>query len=137
MFPILRSETPPPCVGKSWLFDSTDPGCHVEAAKLCRACPMIQECRVLLAKAREASSQESGHGPQGTWAGEAVGKATTHAQRRANEEAMFTDEEALAASRGYKRGDRDDRSKIGARVYERRRLAAQSDRKREQRARAA
>lgn len=124
----------PPCAGKYWLFDSTDPGDHVEAAKLCRTCPMLQECRGILDAARKASSTEAGHGPQGTWAGQPVGKATTQAHRQATEDAMFSIEEAREASREYKRGVMTDRNRIGARVHERRRMAAQRDRKRAQRA---
>lgn len=119
------------CYGRHELFDSTDPGDHMEAAKLCRACPLLETCKGLLKAAREATSQESGHGPEGTWAGEAVGKSTTRTVRQATEDAMFTDTEASDAARAYKRGDRTDRNKIGARVYQRRLVKRQQERKAE------
>ena len=119
------------CYGRHDLFDSTDPGDHMEAAKLCRQCPLLQTCRGLLKAAREATTQESGHGPQGTWAGEAVGKATTRAHRMAIEETMFSEVEANDAAAEYKRGIRTDRNRIGARVYQRRLVQRQRERRAE------
>ena len=98
------------CVGKSWLFDSTDIRDHEQAAKLCAACPVREWCREQAA----ALSQ-----PVGTWAGVRYG-ATTLSSRMAIEDAMFSDDDARAAHAAWFRGVRDDRTHIGERVYQRR-----------------
>lgn len=50
-----------PCRGRSWLFDSTDPADHAEAAAACRTCPAILDCARLVADTPA---------PEGTWAGQ-------------------------------------------------------------------
>lgn len=69
--------TTTPCVGKSELFDSRDLNDHHEAKRLCRSCPVINECAQLLAAAREAATGGPDCGPQGTWAGKFVGRPET------------------------------------------------------------
>lgn len=116
---LTLAEIVPPCAGKWDLFDSTDLADHEEAVQLCAACPMKLECRIMLETARAVA--DSGGRPTGTWAGTLVGSARVKAERMAVEEAMFTDEQALAAHRAHKAGRRDKQTRIGERVYERRR----------------
>lgn len=66
-----------PCVGKSQLFDSTDPTDHAIAASLCRTCPVINECAQLLADAQATSPAGRECRPQGTWAGQLIGEPPT------------------------------------------------------------
>ena len=57
----------------------------------------------------------------GTWAGRNQGsEGVSQTQRHAIEDAMFTDDEALAAHNAFRRGDTSDRAVIGDRVYGRR-----------------
>lgn len=67
-----------PCVGRSWLWDSTDFWEHQEAAAKCHECPAIDACRRLLAEVQADVSpamRAAGGGATGTWAGELVGKS--------------------------------------------------------------
>lgn len=50
----------PPCIGKQELFDSTHINDHRKAARLCRGCPIKDDCLAL------ALSEPS---PVGTWGG--------------------------------------------------------------------
>lgn len=117
----------PPCHGKSALFDSTDATSHLEAVALCHACPLIDECRDLLADTRRLWGAGENYGPRGTWAGEFIGKAdplTLRARdprRIAAEDAMFTTDSARVAHAAYQRGERDARTQMGERCYQRNR----------------
>lgn len=119
-------DTTPPCAGRWDLFDSTDRRVHEEAADLCATCPMQLECWDILQATQEAS--HVGGRPSGTWAGQLIG-GDTRAQQFAEEDARFSVEEANAAHGRYQKGDRDDETKTGARVYERRRAKAARIRK--------
>ena len=71
----LRDFTGARCKGLWWMFDSTDPATHREAAALCRECPVRRECRAYLDDVTTASAGvSSGGGPSGTWAGLMVSK---------------------------------------------------------------
>lgn len=111
----------PLCVGKWELFDSRDPEDHVQASRICAACPVVDWCADLLAEtAAAAHTKESG--PQGTWAGELVSrglKTARNPMRVAAEDAMFSFKQARTAHADWCRGDRSDRSRIGERVYQR------------------
>lgn len=63
----------PPCAGKWELFDSVDLAAHLEAKALCEACPVLDWCVAQLRRAFE-NVEYQGYGPQGTWAGQYVGK---------------------------------------------------------------
>jgi hypothetical protein len=114
--------TIPPC-GKHVLFDSTHPACHVEARALCLECPMLALCRDRLDAARKDALSGKDYGPQGTWAGQLVGAGPriTAARARA-EEAMFTGDELRAGHSAYVRGDRDERTRMAERIYQRKRV---------------
>jgi hypothetical protein len=63
------------CTGLSWMFDSTDPATHLEAAKLCAECPVQAECgEHFLAVRAACSGVAHGGGPSGTWAGRLISK---------------------------------------------------------------
>jgi hypothetical protein len=67
-----------PCVGRPWLWDSTDWWDHQAAAAECHKCPAIDACRNLLAEVQGEISpamRAAGGGCSGTWAGELVGKS--------------------------------------------------------------
>lgn len=112
------------CIGKWWLFDSTNPGDHLEARELCAACPMRRECQ------ETADRFQRGPGGmsvlEGTWGGRLYG-STARARMR-DEETMFTQDEARAAHAAWERADPQDRNRsgvgdrivIGERVYQRR-----------------
>lgn len=117
----------PPCAGRSALFDSTFPTDHAEAAAICRACPLIDGCRELLAETRRAWGSGENYGPRGTWAGELIGKTdplslgARDPRRIAAEDAMFTPTTARAAHAAYQAGDRSDHTRLGERYYQRHR----------------
>lgn len=105
------------CVGKWWLFDSTNPSDHLEARELCAGCPMRLECSQTVATTQ---------GAEGTWAGRLYG-ATARARRK-YEDTQFTDEEARAAHAAWTRAKPSQRTRFGVgdrvvtgeRVYQRR-----------------
>lgn len=109
----------PLCVGRWWLFDSTDSLDHDQAAKLCRACPVRQWCDERAAVLY--ANRSSGCRPlTGTWAGHLYGAPKQDPGRLAREEAMFTNDDARMAHTAWNRGERNDRTRIGERVYQRR-----------------
>lgn len=111
-----------PCSGKSRLFDSTLISDHMEAAKLCAACPMVPTCQARLEESLAAWSGRSGK-PEGTWAGQLViaGKvATDRVMRVAQEERLFSAEDARRAHAAFWRGERGDWVEAGERTYQRR-----------------
>jgi hypothetical protein len=66
-----------PCIGRWWLFESTDWEDHQEAAAECAKCPAIEACERLLAGVQADISpamRAAGGGASGTWAGMLVGK---------------------------------------------------------------
>lgn len=63
----MNTDTPPPCVGKAWLFDAIDVRSHEQARAICSTCPVIVACRGRLREV-QASSMPA-YGPEGTWAG--------------------------------------------------------------------
>ena len=99
-----------PCYGQSALFDSTEQADHLKARALCATCPALRACATTAATMPDA---------EGTWAGKLRGNIG--ALRRAAEDASFTDMEALAAHNRFASGDRDELTRAGNRVYERRR----------------
>lgn len=66
-----------PCAGKSELFDSTRADDHAEAKRLCRECPVINECAALLRDVQKAATGGPAGYPTGTWAGRLLGEVTT------------------------------------------------------------
>lgn len=76
MGPIVSAFEDAPCVGRSWLWDSTHQADHREAAALCKTCPALNPCADLLREELSGSRtmQVAGGGPVGTWAGRLVGK---------------------------------------------------------------
>lgn len=64
------------CIGRWWLFDSTEMVDHKEAAPLCATCPALAACRELLREelTMSATMKAAGGGPRGTWAGKLIGK---------------------------------------------------------------
>ena len=60
---------PPPCAGRSVLFDSTDLFDHLAARRTCASCPMVRACieRALAVAAEHPAGAE--RGPDGTWGG--------------------------------------------------------------------
>ena len=115
--------TLPPCVGKWELFDSIDPFDHLRAADLCATCPMLDACNRRLEVARNnAHGNTKDYGPVGTWAGRLVGVGPkTSVERAAAEEAMFTADELLSGHAAWNAGERDDRSRMAERIYQRKR----------------
>ena len=105
------------CAGKWELFDSTDVLDHIEAKKICATCPIRSTCDALYLDVAHASHPRGM--PSGTWAGRLRG-ATSLDHCRNAEEQMFTDDEALAAHAAYVRGERDSRTVMGHRVWDRR-----------------
>jgi len=119
-----------PCRGRSALFDATDYASHRQAAALCATCPIIETCRELR------------NGAEGTWGGklyrskrtqtlanpkprrsraerEANGAAAR--ERRAREEAAYSDEEARRAHAAYiAEPSPSEWARTGHRVYTRR-----------------
>lgn len=71
------------CVGRWWLFESTDWDEHLEAAAECAKCPALEACHALLLEVQESISpamRASGGGCSGTWAGVLVGKTIRRAE---------------------------------------------------------
>lgn len=61
---------PPPCAGKSLLFDSTDDFEHLMARALCAHCPLVRDCLMqAVTIAGEFTSRSPHRGPDGTWGG--------------------------------------------------------------------
>ena len=62
---------PPPCAGRSVLFDSTDLFDHLTARRTCSGCPMVAACleRALSIADERGERDHSRRGPDGTWAG--------------------------------------------------------------------
>src|SRR5689334_10295763 len=85
-------KTTPPCVGKWFLFDSTDPNDHRDARLLCAACPEILPCSQLLADVKAEAGQSGG--PVGTWAGQLLrvkgGREVRNAETLAAEDAAYS-----------------------------------------------
>lgn len=120
----------PPCAGRSWTFDSTDYGDHLEARKICAECPLAPQCRV---DVREEASRRTkgdipGGCPEGTWGGELwingrliPAHKPEGAQRRMYEEQLYDEGAALRAHSAFNRGDRTEWAVTGNRVWERRR----------------
>lgn len=127
--------TIPPCAGLWALFDSTDPGDHARAAALCATCPIVDHCRRQLEAARADAlmGEKNGvkYGPQGTWAGEAVGVTRVQAEkaRMRAEEAMFTDDELRTGHADYTAGFRSPRTVMAERIYQRKRKQRQAAKK--------
>lgn len=109
--------TIPPCVGHHELFDSTHWLDHRRAKAMCDNCPLVAACQQRLEDAFNLA--EYGGKPEGTWAGQLIG-AHRNSRHLLVEESMFTDAEARAAHAAWARGERDHRSSIGERVYQRR-----------------
>lgn len=101
-----------PCAGQWVLFDATDPESHREARALCATCPQMLACAIT---AKELSDKE------GTWAGKLYGDIGP--LRRVREDAAWTDMEAQVAHYNFNKGARDERTREGNRVYERRKVA--------------
>ena len=119
------------CVGKSDLFDSTDPGHHEQARKLCADCPVSSWCAEQASMALKAAGSRAhrrGAVLVGTWAGRLYGNGANDPARIAIEEGMFNPDEAREAHRAWSRGERDDRTRIGERVYQRHRARVQRGR---------
>lgn len=123
--------TLPPCVGKHALFDSTEPDAHAEAAHLCAICPLIDACEQRLAEI-QSDAGYYGH-PEGTWAGGLVTEPQQSEARRlahwrkfeerASQDAAYTEAEARRAHSLYTSGVRNDWTRTGHLVYDRRRKA--------------
>lgn len=112
--------TVPPCAGLFYLFDSTELRDHRRARELCGTCPMIAACRKRLEQAATDTYGGSKYGPRGTWAGLLLGGPKTSHQRAQAEDLMFDEDEARKAHARYAAGERDARTVIGERVYNRR-----------------
>jgi hypothetical protein len=97
-----------PCSGLSWLFDSVHPADHLAARERCLPCPLREEC---LARADQWSV--------GTWGGVLFG-APGGSLRRLREDQAFSDDDARDAHARFYLGQRDDRTRAGERVYQRR-----------------
>lgn len=70
-----------PCIGRSWLWDSTIRADHQQAAAECATCPAFTPCHNRLIETLQAVSptmRAAGGGPVGTWAGVLVGKTSPH-----------------------------------------------------------
>ena len=107
------------CVGLHWLFDSIHPLDHLEARELCLSCPALEWCQQQRDALREGGSTDARYSLSGTWAGQLYG-APPDAVRLLREEQAFTEDEARQAHLRFFHGDRDDRTKVGERVYQRR-----------------
>lgn len=58
------------CAGQWWLFDSTHPADHREAAQVCATCPILAECDD---RARRLNRGLAYPEMTGTWAGRLYG----------------------------------------------------------------
>jgi hypothetical protein len=75
MEPRVSAFEDAPCVGRWWLFESTDYWDHQEAAAECARCPAIEACGALLREVQADISpamRAAGGGASGTWAGQLV-----------------------------------------------------------------
>lgn len=116
----MPSEPIAACAGQWRLFDSTDPFDHQAAAAICRACPILDACTTRLKDAQRAARAHGQRwGPTGTWAGQLVGHDGYNPYRLAAEEQMFDEIELRRAHRSYAAGERDPRTVMGERVYQR------------------
>lgn len=75
--------TLPPCASCPPLFESTDLYDHMQAKKICDACPMIEACADLLADVKLAYGYGYQYGPRGTWAGQLLAPKQPAAKTRA------------------------------------------------------
>lgn len=109
-----------PCYGQSRLFDSTEPADHRKARDICAGCPAAQfaACHETAKTLRDK---------EGTWAGKLYGDIGP--LRRAREDARFSDQDAQLAHAAFNRGARDEETRAGNRVYERRKVAARRARR--------
>lgn len=125
-----------PCHGQSVRFDSTLLAEHMEAAKLCATCPVIDACQRLLEDSQNAWQHRSG-GPEGTWAGQLViaGRVVTASRlmRVHAEEEAYSEEEARRAHALFWHGHRDEWTLAGERTYQRRAERNQRARRRTER----
>lgn len=62
------------CVGRWWLFDSTDLAEHAEAAAICAECPVLLACRRHVREVLAAGASVNHYGITGTWAGQLYGR---------------------------------------------------------------
>lgn len=86
-------DQPTPCYLKHDLFESTYAYDQAIAKRLCLgekarpgipaipACPILEQCKGILAQARELATP--GGGPEGTWAGQAIGGNTPGRKKKA------------------------------------------------------
>lgn len=113
-----------PCYGQAALFDSTLLADHIEAARLCSTCPVVDVCHDRLEEAKALAKNKPGHGPDGTWAGLLImgGKVidTLKQERAAFEESIFSDEDAKLCHRLFRQGKRGEWIEAGERTYQRR-----------------
>jgi hypothetical protein len=136
------------CIDNPQLFESTSMEDHADAkihclgrrrpdgSQITPACPFLGECRRIL----DQTLLDWPKGPQGTWAGKFVVAAgpqedppgRDHA-RIADEEAIYSVDDARKARTAYKRGERTPWVIAGNRTYKRR----QGQQARDQRAGAA
>lgn len=71
-----------PCVGKSWLFDSTDLEDHLSAKALCAECPLQLACADRVVELR---SHAGPYGRlEGTWAGQLLDGRPLHKVKEAS-----------------------------------------------------
>lgn len=86
-----------PCVGRSWLFDSTSATDHQKAAAMCKTCPAFIACDNLLRQELDMAHtmQAAGGGPSGTWAGRLLGKKSKQVGRG------YTNAREHGTDRGY------------------------------------
>lgn len=115
------------CVGKHWLFDSTDPIDHDQAAKLCAACPLLADCQIEASRLSREYRTSAYRPLTGTWGGRLYGTPGRAPRVTPREEQMFTEDDALQAHRDWGKGIRNDRARIGERVYQRRRYVARKE----------
>lgn len=117
--------TLPPCTGLHELFDSNQPADHMEAAAICRDCPVRLACHDRLQQAiRDAPLGGKDYGPQGTWAGRLVGgevKPRASVKTVEAERDLFTTDQLREGHRLYGRGDRTDEVMQMERIYQRNR----------------
>lgn len=107
------------CVGQWRLFDSTHPADHLIAQAICAECPALAWCEQQRVKAA-ASSETTRPMLEGTWAGKLYG-APPNAVRILREEQEWSDADARKAHHAFcYLGLRDERTKTGERVYQRR-----------------
>jgi hypothetical protein len=111
-----------PCIGRSALFDSTNRKDHLAARALCAQCPTLTWCAQRAAELKQAPSYCS---PLvGTWAGVLYGRPTGRLPRLdPQDEPDLTDEQLRTLHAAYVRGERDEETTVGERIYQRLRKA--------------